>query len=546
MTLIKDQALKIAARNPMSKGFKPQQSLRHFFMTQASFFYDGIEVLTFNRILIIVCFQINKECIMKFEHEKTNEILKWFEEITKIPRCSKNEDAICNWLINWARDNNFGVKTDSVNNVLITVPGTAGYENSPAVVIQGHVDMVCEKTPDSDHDFTKDPIKLVYDGDWLTADRTTLGADNGIAIAMAMTAALADDIPHPPLELLFTVDEETGLTGASSLEPGFLEGKILINVDSEDEGYFTVGCAGGINTNQTVPFAFAAVPGDYKAVKIMAGGMKGGHSGIDINAEKANAIKVLALALETLKAKVDFRLAAFTGGTAHNAIPRDADAFVYVPDNALDDVNAAIADAEKTLKIEFRNTDPDLFIKAEASAESFDQAMTAEESAKALDFILVIPHGVAAMSTDIEGLVETSNNLARVRVEDNNIKVLTSQRSSVVSRLNALTNRIEAVARLAGGEAFSGDGYPPWQPNMDSPLLAKSLEIYEGMFKKKPVVEVIHAGLECGIIGDKNPGMDMISIGPTLKYPHSPDEKIHIGTIGMVWDFIAELLKQLK
>jgi dipeptidase D len=483
---------------------------------------------------------------MKFEHQKTNEILRWFEEITKIPRCSKAEEAICDWLINWAKENNFEVKTDKVRNVLIKVPANPGYENSPIVVIQGHVDMVCEKTPDSTHDFTKDPIKLVYDGEWLTADKTSLGADNGIAIAMAMAMALDKEMPRPALELLFTVDEETGLTGASALEPGFMEGRILINIDSEDEGYFTVGCAGGINTNLSVPFELAEVPENHKLLKIKAGGMKGGHSGIDINKQKANAIKVLTQALIDAAGKVEIRLANISGGTAHNAIPRDCEAFVYVPVNKVDELNTILAEAEKTLNMEFKNTDPDLFIKAEETSETFEQALTPANTKKIFDFIIILPHGVSAMSTDIEGLVETSDNLARVGIEDGQINVLTSQRSSLVSRLEALTNRIEAVARLAGGEAKSGDGYPPWQPNMDSPLLARSLKIYEGLFNKKPVVEVIHAGLECGIIGDKNPGMDMISIGPTLKSPHSPDEKVHIGTIGMVWDFTAELLKELK
>lgn len=480
------------------------------------------------------------------QHEKTKEILKWFEAISQIPRCSKNEDAICDWMIKWANDNKFDVKTDSVRNVVIKVPGSAGFENSPIVVIQGHLDMVCEKTPDSDHDFSKDPIKFVYDGEWLTADRTTLGADNGIAMAMAMALAVSDDTPHPPLELLFTVDEETGLTGASSLQPGFIDGRLLINIDSEDEGYFTVGCAGGINTNQSLPLDFEAVPADFQLLKINAGGMKGGHSGIDIDKEKANAIKVLARALRLMKDKVDIRLVDFAGGTAHNAIPRDADAVIAVPANSVDEVKAIAANAMETMKIEFKNTDPDLFIKADPADGSFDKAATAGSTDKFINYVIVIPHGVAVMSTDIEGLVETSNNLARVKIEDNAVKVLTSQRSSIVSRLDALTNRIESVARIAGGEALSGEGYPPWQPNMDSPLLAKSLKIYEGLFNKKPVVEVIHAGLECGIIGDKNPGMDMISIGPTLKFPHSPDEKIHIGTIGMVWDFMAELLKELK
>jgi dipeptidase D len=483
---------------------------------------------------------------MKFEHQKTNEILKWFEEITKIPRCSKDEGAICQWLIKWGKENNFEVKTDNVRNVLIIVPANPGYENSPVVVIQGHVDMVCEKTPDSTHDFTKDPIKLVYDGEWLTADKTSLGADNGIAIAMAMAIALDKEMPRPGLELLFTVDEETGLTGASALEPGFLQGRILLNIDSEDEGYFTVGCAGGINTTLSIPFALADVAGNYKLLKIKAGGMKGGHSGIDINKQKANAIKVLTRALSNAAGKVEIRLANISGGTAHNAIPRDGEAFVYVRGDQVDELDTILAEAEKTLNMEFKNTDPDLFIKAEETGETFEQALTAADTKRILDFIIVLPHGVAAMSADIEGLVETSNNLARVGIENGHIKVLTSQRSSLVSRLGALTDRIEAVARLAGGEAQSGDGYPPWQPNMDSPLLARSIKIYEGLFNKKPVVEVIHAGLECGIIGDKYPGMDMISIGPTLKNPHSPDEKVHIGTIGMVWDFTAELLKELK
>jgi dipeptidase D len=483
---------------------------------------------------------------MKFEHEQTNEILTWFQEISRIPRCSKNEDAICNWLVDWAKEKGLEVKTDKVNNVLIKVPGSPGYENSPAVIIQGHVDMVCEKTPDSDHDFTKDPIQFVYDGEWLTADKTTLGADNGIAVAMALTLALAKNLPHPPLELLFTVDEETGLTGASALEPGFAEGKILVNIDSEDEGYFTVGCAGGINTNLSVPLELTSVPDGYRLIKLTAGGMKGGHSGIDINKEKANAIKVVAQTLHQLKTRVDLRLAGISGGTAHNAIPRDAEAFIFVPAKELEEVKHITAEAEKNLKAEYKNTDPDLHLKVDESQQKFNQACTAGNTGKIIDFINVLPHGVAFMSTDIEGLVETSNNLARVRVENGFLKVLTSQRSSVVSRLNTLTNRIESVARLAGGEGHSSDGYPPWQPNMDSPLLAKSLKIYENLFHKKPVVEVIHAGLECGIIGDKNPGMDMISIGPTLRYPHSPDEKILVPTIGMVWDFVVQLLKELK
>jgi dipeptidase D len=488
-----------------------------------------------------------EEDAMKFEHAKTNEILKWFEQITKIPRCSKHEDQIGAWLMNWAKEHNFNTKKDQVGSLAIKVPASPGYEKAPVTVLQGHMDMVCEKTPDSDHDFTKDPIKLVYEGDWLKADKTTLGADNGIAIAMAMTVAISKDIAHPPLELLFTVDEETGLTGANALQPGFIEGKILINLDSEDEGVFTVGCAGGMNTTSIVPVKFENVPSNYKQHKVTTTGMKGGHSGVNIKEERANAIKVLARVLDVVKKDTDMRVADIQGGRAHNAIPRDSESIIFFPKDDWEKVNKAVAAMENVLKSEFKNTDPDLKVNiAENSGGNYKKVMTANDTQKLIDFLFAMPHGVEAMATDIKGLVETSNNLANIKIENEAVKVLTSQRSSIVSRLQAHTSRIEAVARLAGGEGKSGDGYPPWPPKMNSPLLAKSKKLYQTMFGKEPVVEVIHAGLECGIIGEKNPGMDMISIGPDLKNPHSPDEKIKISAIGKVWDFLVELLKELK
>jgi len=482
------------------------------------------------------------------EHAKTKEILECFEEISKIPRCSKNEQRIAEWLMNWAKEHHFKAKMDKVRNIVIKVPGSPGYENSPVVVLQGHMDMVCEKTPDSPHDFSKDPIKFVFDGEWLTADKTTLGADNGIAIAMAMVAATDKEISHPPLELLFTVDEETGLTGANALEPGFIEGKILINIDSEDEGVFTVGCAGGINTYLTLPLDYDAVTGGYTQCRITAGGMKGGHSGIDISLGKANALRILARTLYQLLVNgVEFQLGDVRGGSAHNAIPRDAYADLFVKDSDVAKVKKIVGEWSGVFNSEYKATDPDLAVTvAENSSVKYNEMISAAETRRVIEFMLVIPHGVEAMSPDIEGLVETSNNFANLKIEEGEVKVLTSQRSSVVSRLNALTARIESAARVAGGTAKSSDGYPPWQPNMDSPLLARSVKLYEKMFNKKPVVEVIHAGLECGIIADRNPGMDMISIGPDLRYPHSPDEKIHVGAIGKVWDFIVELLKELK
>ncbi|MEK8017509.1 MAG: aminoacyl-histidine dipeptidase [Candidatus Parabeggiatoa sp.] len=481
---------------------------------------------------------------MTLEQTKTDEIIKWFEQINQIPRCSKNEGAIRDWLMNWAKENRFAVVTDKVQNLLIKVPASPGYEKSPIVVLQGHLDMVCEKTSDSEHDFTTDPIKLIYEGEWLTADKTTLGADNGIAIALAMALALDKEVSHPPLELLFTVDEETGLVGASALELGFFDGRILINIDSEVEGHFTVGCAGGFNTDITVPIDWRDIPTDFQLMKVNASGMTGGHSGVDINAEKANAIKVLNQTLYALTTQIDIRLANISGGSAHNAIPRDAEAWVFVPQNQTETVETIVQATETRLKSEYQNTDPDLFIKIEAGEGHYDQAMTLEKTAQIIDFIMVLPHGVSAMFTDMKQVVETSNNLANICIEAGKLKIITSQRSSRLSRLEALTHRIEACTRLAGGEAHSEVLYPAWQPNSESPLLAKSVEIYERLFDKKPIVEVMHAGLECGIIGDNIPGMDMISIGPTIKYPHSPDEKLLMASVGKIWVFLRALLKE--
>jgi dipeptidase D len=309
-----------------------------------------------------------------------------------------------------------------------------------------------------------------------------------------------------------------------------------------------VGCAGGINTYLSLPVKFSEIPDGYKAFKISAGGMKGGHSGIDIAVGKANAIQVLGRTLrQIIKGKIDVRIANIKGGSAHNAIPRDAWTSVFIPGNKVDEVKTIISQCCDTLRNEYKITDPDISITLKDSTEGeIKKVLTAAATKKTVDFILVIPHGVSAMSPEIKGLVETSNNLANISLENNEIKILTSQRSSVVSRLKAHTDRIEANARLAGGKAHSGDGYPPWQPNMDSPLLARSVALYEKINNKKPVVEVIHAGLECGIIGSKYPGMDMISIGPTLKNPHSPDERINLKTVGNVWDFIVALMKDLK
>lgn len=404
--------------------------------------------------------------------------------------------------------------------------------------------MVCEKTPESTHDFATDPIRPEVHGEWLSAPGTTLGADNGIAIAMAMVAATEPSVVHPPLELFFTIDEETGLTGASELRPGYLQGTVLLNIDSEDEGVLTVGCAGGIDTHLSVPIPHEDRPEGLVGVRLHAGGMTGGHSGVDIHKMRANAIRVLARATRDLG--IALRVADMHGGTAHNAIPRDASADLLVRPGDLDALRARVAELSAVLASEFANTAPNLFLELRDWDDSAClRCPTAAGTEKLLDLLLVFPHGPAAMSTDIEGLVETSNNQAKVALQDERLLLLSSQRSSVVSRLQAHTHRIEALARLAGGEAETGTGYPPWQPNLDSPLLARAQRIYRELYGKDPVVEIIHAGLECGIIGDRYPDMDMISFGPTIVDPHSPDERLLIPTVGLGWDYLVALLGDL-
>lgn len=482
-----------------------------------------------------------------FKDEKTPQILATFEKISRIPRCSKHEAQIGEFLLDWGRQNGFQSATDACGNIVIRVPATPGFESAVGVIIQGHLDMVCEKTPDSSHDFSRDPIEFVTDGEWLKANKTTLGADNGIAIAIGMELALDKTAAHPELELLFTVDEETGLTGANNLGAGFIRGRTLLNLDSEDEGVFTVGCAGGRDTHIALPLEYLPAPIGTVAHRIKASGMTGGHSGVNIHDERANAIRVLTQALQSLRNKIDLRLASISGGTAHNAIPRDAEAVVYFA--AMDWPQAAkmIVELEEVFRLEFKNTDPNLKLSLDKVEPAADPRIFSERSATiALSLLLALPHGVAAMSTDIKGLVETSNNLANIRCEDEKLKIITSQRSSVMSRLQGISDRIEAVCRLAGAEYVTSGGYPSWQPNMASPLLARCRELYQKLFAKEAHVEAIHAGLECGIIGAKYSGMDMISFGPTLKNPHSPDEKILIASIGKIWYFLLELLKNLK
>ena len=471
----------------------------------------------------------------------------YFGEICKIPRPSRKEAQIAAWVMEKGREFGLEVLNDTTGNVLIRKKATVGMENRPVIILQSHLDMVCEKNSTTIHNFESDPIRPRIEGEWVKATDTTLGADDGIGVAAMLAIMEPGNLVHGPLELLFTIDEETGLTGANALQGDFIDGKILLNVDSEDEGVFTVGCAGGRDTQINLALQYEDPPAGYVMARLKAGGMTGGHSGVNINEERANAIRVLVRMILQLQSETDLRLADIAGGTAHNAIPRDAWADIFFAKDSFKNLEKTVADWDLVFKKEFKNTDPNLKLSLEPMPETTGKrALTAESSPKICNLLFALPHGVAAMSTDMPGLVETSNNLANIKIRNSKLEVILSQRSSVMSRLHALTTRVEIIGRLAGAEAVSGNGYPSWQPNMQSPLLARCPVVYEKLFGKKPHVEAIHAGLECGIIGDKKAGMDMISFGPTLKNPHSPDEKIHVESIGKVWDFLVELLKTFK
>lgn len=473
-------------------------------------------------------------------------IIEIFKEIAQVPRQSKHEEKISAWLVARGEKDGFKVDRDDIGNVIIHVPATPGFENGPIVVLQGHMDMVCEKTVTSKHDFSKDPIEVIIEDGWMHANETTLGADDGLGVATALAMAEDPEISHPELELFFTVDEETGMTGANAFKPEQLKGRIFLNLDSEDEGIFTVGSAGGRETHSSLKLNRAPIKAGMRAVKLHVTGLLGGHSGCEINCNRASAIKLIArLANRILEIAPDAQLVSIQGGSAHNAIPRDAILTVAVMAKDAAKITEMAEEMGKSFASEFRKSDSGVKVISDVSdisGEAFDHSSLR----KVADLLIVYPHGVAAMSQDIAGLVETSANLAAVRIEGDELKLLSSQRSGVLSKLTALTSRIEAAVRMAGGVAVSDPGYPAWEANMESDVLKRCVETYRNRFGHDPKVEILHAGLECSIIGSKVSDMDMISFGATVVSPHSPQERAEVKTIGMVADFLADLLKTYK
>jgi len=469
-------------------------------------------------------------------------VWEYFRQVSAIPRCSKNEKQIMDWLKNLAKSRGLACRSDDVDNVIIELPATKGYENVPAVVLQSHVDMVCEKTPESKHDFTKDPIELVERDGWITADGTTLGADNGVGVALAL-ALIDEKISHPKLELLFTVDEETGLTGANGLEPGFITGKYLINLDGEDKS-FIVGCAGGEQTEIRLPLEFSSVPDSFACFDLKISGLHGGHSGIDIDKQYANAIQLLAKTLKSLQG-FDLRICDIAGGTVHNAIPRDAKAVICFDASKFITVKKKLAEIESSFKKEFAKTEPNL--KVELNEAALRPSIINHKS-EIINLLSNLPTGVYRMSPQFEGIVETSSNLAKVGVlrDEKQLRILTSQRSLEKQSLNEITGKITNLARSAGAKVETVGGYPSWKPDINSSLLKQAKEVYRRLNKKEPEVKVVHAGLEPAVIGEKFHGIEMISVGPTIKNPHSPQERVDIASVDAVWEFLIELIPALK
>ena len=467
-----------------------------------------------------------------------------FAGICNVPHPSKKEEKIRQFLVDFGKQHNLETIVDEVGNIIIKKPATPGMENRKGVVLQGHVDMVPQKNSETVHDFEKDPIQAYVDGEWVKARGTTLGSDNGIGVAAAMAVLESDDIPHGRVEALFTIDEESGMTGAFGLKPDSLKGDILINMDSEDEGELYIGCAGGIDTNMKFRYSEVAVPPKSVAYKISISGLRGGHSGLDIALGRGNSNKIMIRLFRHAAMEYGLRVADIDGGSLRNAIPREAFATVTIPENNKQQFEEYVKNYQLLIKSELGKVEPNFIIKLENT--ELPVAVIDETTQKNLiSSVYGCPNGVIGMINDMPGVVETSTNLAIVKSENGVIEICTLQRSSVNSKKDDLATMVRCVFEMAGAEVVHSGSYPGWKPNLESPILETMKNVYNNRFGKIPEVKIIHAGLECGLIGDVYPEMDLISFGPTIKNPHSPDEMVNIKTVEMFWDFLVETLKNI-
>jgi dipeptidase D len=472
------------------------------------------------------------------------ELWQHFDRILTIPRGSKNEKQMADYVKVVAERNGLSYRQDDAGNVVVEKPGVAGHEKAASTILQAHLDMVNEKNADVNHDFEKDPITPRKEGGYLYATGTTLGSDNGIGVAASLALMENKTVQHGPLEFLFTVDEETGLTGATNLANDILHGKALLNMDTEEEGALYVGCAGGQAVNITLPLEYEDVPNGFAALDIKLSGLKGGHSGVDIHLQRGNAIKLLARALLAVNREKDFQLAGIRGGNMHNAIPREAFAIAVMRESNLGEFNQALKREISLIQAEFKPAEPDMKLSADKAANQpkiFDH----DCSSKTLNLLNALPHGVLAMSYDIPDLVETSSNLATVRTEKDELRIHVSNRSSVDSAIRAVQQRVGSIGHLAGAVVEQVEGYPGWKPNLDSHVLQVAKDAHKVILGKQAEVKAVHAGLECGIIGEKYPGMDMVSFGPQIEFPHSPDERVKIASVADFWKLLIGILERL-
>lgn len=481
---------------------------------------------------------------MNIQDLKPEIVWRYFNEITKIPRPSKTEEKIAKFLIEFAVKHKLKYEQDEVGNIVIRKPATKGKEKCKTVCLQSHMDMVCEKNEDINFDFTKDAIEAYIDGDWVKARGTTLGADDGIGIATQLAVLTSNEIIHGPIECLFTVDEETGLTGAFGLNQGFLKSEILLNLDSEDDGQIFIGCAGGRDTLAKMWFTKELVPDWAAPFKISVKGLRGGHSGDDINKGLGNANKILNRILHKATQKFGVRLHSFNGGNLRNAIAREADAVVLINQTIKDKFINLVNDFNNVIKKELKTTEPELQVRTFAVDQPYF-VIDENSQRKLINMLYACPHGVIDMSRDIPNFVETSTNLASVKTQDDYFVITTSQRSSVASGLEDVVNMVAATFKLVNADIEHTDGYPGWTPNTNSEILDIAKQSYGRLFGSDPKVLAVHAGLECGIIGEKFPGLDMISYGPDLKGVHSPDEKIHIKSVERFWELTLEILNNI-
>lgn len=482
---------------------------------------------------------------MEVKDLKPELIWKCFDEITKIPRPSCHEEQIREFLLKFAADHDVAVRTDKVGNVVMSKPATPGHENAPTVILQSHMDMVAEKNNDTEHDFLKDPIATYVDGDWVKARGTTLGADNGIGMAAAMAVMIDKTLVHGPVEALFTVNEEIGLEGAQNLGKDMITGSMLLNLDSEDDGEIFVGCAGGIDTTATFTYRRSFTPENFKYMRVSVSGLLGGHSGSDINLGRANANKLIARFIWECSQSWDITVCSFEGGNLRNAIPREAYAVFGIHSDHKEALMHHLNKYAAEIRNEYDGVEPSMDFRIEET-ERPEYCLDSATSIALIRAIYSAPHGVYSMSRDIEGLVETSTNLASVKhVGEDKIVVTTSQRSSVESRKNDMAGQVEAHFQLAGAEVTHSDGYPGWAPNMNSSIMKITADAYEELFGVKPAIKAIHAGLECGLFLSKYPRLDMVSFGPTMTGVHSPDEKLNIPTVDKFWRHLCKVLEKV-